>query len=454
MTTVDIELPRNADIERLVLGALLLSESPQRVLEVRAKLPDDAFMSQSREIYQTLGAMAEASDSINPVVLMTRLAERRSNVEPATIAALTDDAPIRADLTTEIGILRDLATRRAIVCGANHWLMEAQGRDVNVGALIERIKSTAADLGAMSPASAARVSFSWADLCEMKFPPRETLLHEIERGEVVMCASITNRGKTTFWRNAGVSLACGRGFAPLVKSETPRVVYYLDFETRLPRARADITTMLSKLSVSERALVGRNFHLVADCRIDNLPLSLSNPKHFAIIETDARRVGADVVIVDTITAGFDLDNENDNAECTRVMKRLIHLAQRLNAVVIFLHHIGKAKQEEGQTPHNVHRSRGGSAFSGASTAIVNLLPDPKADDVITVECAKVKGEKFEDRLLKLDKAARWFKGAGAGADDEAAPVPLYDQNYRYFQRPCSESGRRDSSVSQTLRRHD
>jgi hypothetical protein len=427
-----IELPRNPDMERVTLGALLLSESRERVLQVRAALPAEAFMGQMREMYDTLGEMAERGDNINPTVFRARLAERGSKADEAAIVALINDFPHRSDLTTEINELRKLAIRRAALRHGNSVIIEAQRRDCDVDALIGRIHTTAATLGANLPSSSARVSYSWADLCDMKFPPRETLLHEIERGEVVMCAAITNRGKTSLWRNVALSLSTGRGFLPLVKPGTPRAVYYMDFETRLPRARADITTMLSRFTVPERALVAQNFHLVADCRIDNLPLCLSNPKHFAVIEADARKVGADVLVVDTITAGFDLDNENDNSECMRVMKRFIQLAQRLNAVVVFLHHIGKAKQEEGQTPHNVHRSRGGSALSGASTAIINLLPDPKADDVVTLECAKVKGEKFADCLLKLDKAARWFEGAGVGAGEEAGPVPLYNQIINIF----------------------
>src|SRR5262245_47425239 len=107
-----IELPRNPDIERMTLGALLLSESPERVLEVRANLPAEAFMGQMREIYDTLGDMTEHGGSINPVMLACRLTERGSKVDAATIASLTDDAPIRSDLTTEIRKLRDLATRR------------------------------------------------------------------------------------------------------------------------------------------------------------------------------------------------------------------------------------------------------------------------------------------------------------------------------------------------------
>jgi hypothetical protein len=57
--------------------------------------------------------MAENRDSINPVVLMTRLAERGSKVDAVTIASLTDDAPMRSDLTTEIGITRLRRRRRS-----------------------------------------------------------------------------------------------------------------------------------------------------------------------------------------------------------------------------------------------------------------------------------------------------------------------------------------------------
>jgi len=404
----DLTLPRNKEIERAVLGALLLSESPERVKQVRETLPADCFMAQAREIYDTLCEMADRGDSINPVMLWTRLRERNSTVEGATVAMLTDDAPIRSDLSTEIAELKKLATLRAVQYYANYLLVESQGKDTDVAALVERIKTRAGELQIEAGAQKQAISYSWADLCEMKFPPRETLLHETERGEVVMCAAITNRGKTTLWRNVALSLVTGRPFEPLVKQGPPRVVYYLDFETRLPRVRADITNMLGSLEVRERALVAQNFHLVADCRIDGLPLSLSNPKHLAIIEADARRVGTDVLIVDTITAAFDMENENDNAQGTRIMKQLLNLAQRLNVAVIFLHHIGKAKQEEGQTAQNVHRARGGSALSGNSTAIFNILPDPQRREIITLECAKVKGEHFPDTVFQLNQETRWF----------------------------------------------
>src|SRR5215475_12332190 len=97
--TDNLTLPRNKEIEKAVLGALLLSESPERIKHVRENLPPDCFMAQAREIYDALCDMADRGDSINPVMLWTRLKERNSMVEGATVAMLTDDAPIRSDLS-------------------------------------------------------------------------------------------------------------------------------------------------------------------------------------------------------------------------------------------------------------------------------------------------------------------------------------------------------------------
>jgi hypothetical protein len=257
-----------------------------------------------------------------------------------------------------------------------------------------------------------RIAISWGELCEMELEHRETILHEVERGEIVMCPAITNRGKTTLWRNIALSLACGREFPPIVSAGPPRSVLDLDFETRLYRARADITKMLGAITQSERALIGANLHIVADCRIKGRPLTLSDPHHLAIVEAEAVRVRADVIILDTLTAAFEVENENDNSEAARVMKRLTAMALRLNCVVVFLHHIGKAKQEEGQTAHAVHRARGASAYAGFSHAIFSLLPDPTVRERNTLECTKVKGERFEDTILNLDPVSRWFTSAG------------------------------------------
>lgn len=262
--------------------------------------------------------------------------------------------------------------------------------------------------GAAPEPKAKRLSVSWAELCELKLERRETVLHEVERGEIVMCPAITNRGKTTYWRNATLSAACGREFLPIVPGGTPRVVLYLDFETRLYRARADITKMLGELSEDERRQVGANFHLIADCRINGRPLTLSDPSHLTAVAAEAEQLRADILIIDTLTAAFEIADENSNAEAARVMKMICGLAVKLNCVIVFLHHVGKQKLEEGQAVHAVHRARGASAYSGFSHAIYGLLPHHVDPSMNVIECAKVKGEKFDDQVVKLDPETRWF----------------------------------------------
>src|SRR5262245_9320731 len=340
-------LPREPEIERILLGAPLLREDPAQVQQIRHELHGSAFTVEAhREIFEEFCAMVDRGDPINPTILLMRLRVKGSNVGPAEIAALTDGVPLQSDLSAEVRILKDVSVRRETIRCADAWLNEAQARDVDVTALVGAIASRAVDFGRRSARQAVPISTNWGELCEMKIERREKMLHEVERGELVMCPAITNRGKTTFWRNAAISLASGREFAPIVSAGEPRSVLYLDFETRLYRLRADITKMLGKLTQDERALVSKNFHVIADCRIEERPLTLSSPRHLEIVEAEARRVKADVLILDTLSAAFEIEDENSNAEASRVMKKLSVLAQRLNCVIVFLHHIGKAKQEE------------------------------------------------------------------------------------------------------------
>jgi replicative DNA helicase len=139
-------------MEQFVLGVLLLSGSPEQVLEARDNLPADAFMPHThfREIYDTLCEMAERGDSINAVMLSSRLTERDSKVTPADIAAIYDGVPrfSNGSLQSEFKTLRDLATRRAALRHANGVIIEAQNRDCDVDALVGRAHTMAEDLDA------------------------------------------------------------------------------------------------------------------------------------------------------------------------------------------------------------------------------------------------------------------------------------------------------------------
>src|SRR5262249_19255517 len=156
--------------------------------------------------------------------------------------------------------------RRAVMRNTHDLFMDAQAPDADAGALVERFEGAAADLKSKRAAKADashRIAISWSEACLMEFPPQEYILNGIVRGEVVNCSAITERGKSTLWRNITLSMACGRGFAPVVDDGKPLRILYLDFETRWPRLYPDITKMLGKFTQAERALISENFHVIA-----------------------------------------------------------------------------------------------------------------------------------------------------------------------------------------------
>lgn len=225
-------------------------------------------------------------------------------------------------------------------------------------------------------------------------------------------------------RNAALALATGGEFAPVVRRGAPRKVLVLNFEGAGSRFQNDLEVMTSDRTFDDahHALLAAHLFPVHAPLVDGEPLTLS--RHLAKLEFEARRLGVDVIIVDTATAGFEIRNENDNAEIQNfVMKPLLRLARRVHCLVVLVHHIGKAKMEAGNAREGAHRARGASAWGDFSTSIFNLEADKADTNRVTLECAKRKdGENYECSL-RLDRAARWY----SFTDERPPALPSNDE---------------------------
>lgn len=266
---------------------------------------------------------------------------------------------------------------------------------------------------------------SYTDFINKPFNDGEVIAFHAMRGEVVLVQSVTNKGKSTLVRNAAFTLASGNSFPPIAEAGTPRKVLLLNLEGSGGRFQADIKTMEAIYDKDELNLLRENFFPTHAPLIDDEPLSLS--RHMMMLEYEAQRHQVDVVIIDTASAAFSIRNENDNAEVANlVMKPLLKLARKLNCVVVLVHHIGKAKSEDGTVREAAHRGRGASAWADFSTSIFNLEADSGHEDRITLTCGKRKdGEKYSDKM-RLDRAARWF----TLLDETPSEIPLTRQSVR------------------------
>jgi replicative DNA helicase len=114
-------LPRNLEAERSVLGAILLSEGAFN-LAVAVVKPDDFFRDAHRRIFAAMITLAGRNDVIDLLTLKDELARGGVLEEvggPAYVSALVDGVPRSMNVDHYAHIVKDDATRRAIIRAAN-----------------------------------------------------------------------------------------------------------------------------------------------------------------------------------------------------------------------------------------------------------------------------------------------------------------------------------------------
>jgi len=78
------------------------------------------------------------------------------------------------------------------------------------------------------------------------------------------------------------------------------------------------------------------------------------------------RVRLGAVIIDTVAATFDLDDEDDNSEVARTIRKMRLLGNAIGALIIPIHHYGKAATTG---------LRGGSGWRAGADVVISVLAD-------------------------------------------------------------------------------
>mgnify|MGYP000728182515 FL=1 len=254
--------------------------------------------------------------------------------------------------------------------------------------------------GATRKANALGLTFG--ELLKLDLPPAEEILHCLPRRKVATLNAITNGHKTTLGRNLLINLAVGKPFPPILPGGRPRKVAVLDFEDTLESLKPDLITISSSLTREEKYLLNENVLIICDEDMgDDIELN-----HFDAILARLLAFNPDLIFIETVSAAFTLDNENNNAEIrSEVFSRLKPLAKKTNAAVLVTHHVGKSRQENGSTRNGSHKGRGGSSFGDQSWLIMNLEASQATGNVI-LQCGKSKGVPFPDTEFRHDPATR------------------------------------------------
>lgn len=159
------------------------------------------------------------------------------------------------------------------------------------------------------------IGMLWQELKEIEFPKVEKILFGLGRGQVGVVVASTNIGKTTLALNLTLTLSAGGLFPPLIETNySQRRVMFIDGESTKPEFQADVKRMLNIWSPLEQLFIDEHLLVLCDEEIADAPLNLSDPYHMAVVMRKAQEFKPDLIIVDTMAALFELENENDNAE--------------------------------------------------------------------------------------------------------------------------------------------
>ncbi len=110
------QLPHSVEAEQAVLGAMLIDERciPAVVEQLR---PDDFFLRQNREIFQTMYSMFNYSATIDPVTVLERMRQDGlydENQSRPYLLQLMEVTPTAANVMEYVGIIKDKALLRQV----------------------------------------------------------------------------------------------------------------------------------------------------------------------------------------------------------------------------------------------------------------------------------------------------------------------------------------------------
>jgi len=221
-------------------------------------------------------------------------------------------------------------------------------------------------------------------------PPRPIIIDGIARaGEVVLLAGQAKAKKT--WLALDLAIACSAGGrwggtqscepCPVlyVDAECPREVIAERMRLRMLDAGKPTTEACRRVQLlSARGTVRRSIESACDT-----------------IRQGICQSGAGLCIIDTLSAYFPVEDENDNAEATAAMGSIVAVAEDLQCVIMMIHHTPKGAA--GSQRATVDMAAGAGAWARRADTVVSIreiegetLMDVRARSLPAIERACIR----------------------------------------------------------------
>lgn len=311
-------LPANIEVERLILGSILLNGKCFGQI-VASLVADDFALEKHKCIFRRMSDLYERNESIDRVTIANELrrhAELESIDGLGYLVSLDEGMPQLANVEAYVRILREKASLRRIIGAAESMANRALLEVESPAEIIAGMEFVLAEIRSASKRSAAIESLPAVG--EVEEPVVYVRNPELPEGAIVALTGDSGSGKSTLataWARDAIA--------------TGRAVLILDREN----PRSVVFDRMQRLGLRDGPLL--RWHGGWTGRDESGP---GEPEVFDWVRTASPKP---LIIVDSFSA-FLNGNENSAGDIRRFMNLCRRLAD-LGACVLNIHHDGKSE---------------------------------------------------------------------------------------------------------------
>jgi len=363
--TTERSLPHNVEVERSILGAVLLDNQALNAA-AQVLVPEDFFGDANRLIYEAMVWLSERSEAIDTVTLREELA-RRDALEraggAAYISSLIDGLPAAANVDQYARIIKDKAALRNLIGASNSIIRMALEGVIDTDDLLDRAEHS---IFAISESKIRRGFLSVRDLAfdAMKeieelmergdyvtgvptgFKRLDALTAGLQPGDLVILAGRPSMGKTSLALNVAQHVALEAGGSVGVFSLEMSVQQVI---RRLVTAVAQVDA--HKLATGFLSSADKDHLLDGLHKLSETKIFIDDSASLTALEmrAKARRLkaehGLDLLIVDYLQlVRGSIRTDNRNLELGEISRSLKALAKELQVPVLALSQLSRATE--------------------------------------------------------------------------------------------------------------
>ena len=421
------QMPHSTEAEQSVLGSMLIDARcvPEVIDQLR---PDDFYVKQNREIYETIYSMFNYSLTIDPVTVLENMKQNGvydENTSRGYLLQLMDTTPTAANVKEYIGILKDKTLLRRVAETAGELTVLIQqgtetGQDV-LEAAEQRIYAIRQGRAAQGLTPISQVLLDvYARLEELAasdsaIPGLSTGLTDLDRAisglnksDLILLAARPGMGKTSMALN--ILLEAG-------KKSGKNVVF---FSLEMSREQLALRLISSECFVDNKKLVTGNLApedwekiMVATESLNRSHILIDDDSTVSVADILAkcRRVdNLGLVIIDYLqlmqsAGGRQYSGENRQQVVSDISRALKIMAKELDVPVLCLSQLSRANESRSDKRPMLSDLRESGAIEQDADIVMFLYRegyyDKETPNPNLAECIIAKNRHGETRTVEL-----------------------------------------------------